>query len=36
MMRFDFIFDEKPPNFVYNEIYKEKIDFTLRVWMKFA
>jgi small conductance mechanosensitive channel len=36
MMRFDFIFDEKPPNFVYNEIYKEKIDFTLRVWMKFT
>lgn len=36
MMNFDFIYEEKPPNFVYNEIDKEKVDFTLRVWMKFT
>lgn len=36
MGAFDFIYEQKPPNFVYNEIKKEKIDFTLRVWMKFT
>ena len=35
-MNFDFLYEAKPPNFVYNEIHKEKIDFTLRVWMKFT
>ncbi len=36
MMKFDFIYEDKPPNLVYNEIHKEKIDFNLRVWMKFT
>lgn len=36
MMKFDFIYEEKPPNFVYMEIHKEKIDFNLRIWMKFT
>ena len=36
MMEFDFIEESKMPNFVYNELHKEKIDFTLRVWMKFT
>lgn len=36
MMNFDFLYEEKAPNFVYNEIHKEKVDFTLRVWMKFT
>ena len=36
MMKFDFIYEKKPPNFVYNEIHKEKIDFNLRIWMKFT
>lgn len=36
MMNFDFLYQEKAPNFVYNEIHKEKVDFTLRVWMKFT
>jgi small conductance mechanosensitive channel len=36
MMNFDFLYEEKPPNFVYNQIDKEKVDFTLRVWMKFT
>ena len=36
MLNFDFIYDEKLPNFVYNEIQKEKVSFTLRVWMKFT
>ncbi|WP_033958907.1 mechanosensitive ion channel family protein [Psychroserpens jangbogonensis] len=36
MMNFDFLYKEKTPNFVYNEIHKEKVDFTLRVWMKFT
>ncbi len=36
MMNFDFLYEEKPPNFVYNQIHKEKVDFTLRVWMKFT
>jgi len=36
MMNFEFIYEEKSPNFVYNEIHKEKIDFSLRVWMKFT
>lgn len=36
MMNFDFLYEEKPPNFVYNAIHKEKVDFTLRVWMKFT
>ncbi len=36
MKKFDFLYEEKRPNFVYNEIHKEKVDFTLRVWMKFS
>jgi small conductance mechanosensitive channel len=36
MMKFGFIYEQKPPKFVYNEIHKEKIDFNLRVWMKFT
>lgn len=36
MMKFDFLYEEKSPNMVYNEIHKEKVDFTLRVWMKFT
>ena len=36
MMEFDFIEESKMPNFVSNELHKEKIDFTLRVWMKFT
>ena len=36
MVEFDFIEETKMPNFVYNELHKEKIDFTLRVWMKFT
>ena len=36
MMKFDFLYEEKPPNFVYNSLHKEKVDFTLRVWMKFT
>jgi phage terminase large subunit-like protein len=34
MMKFDFIYDAKLPNFVYMSIEKEKIN--LRVWMKFT
>lgn len=36
MAEFDFIYEEKPPNLVYNKLVKEKVDFTLRVWMKFT
>lgn len=36
MMKFDFLYEEKPPNFIYNKIDKEKVDFTLRIWMKFS
>lgn len=36
MTKFDFLYEEKAPNFVYNEIHKEKVDFTLRIWMKFT
>lgn len=36
MMNFDFLYEAKSPNFVYKEIHKEKVEFTLRVWMKFT
>ena len=36
IMKFEFIYEEKPPNFVYTEIDKEKVHFILRVWMKFS
>jgi len=36
IMNFEFIYAEKPPNFVYTEIDKEKVHFILRVWMKFS
>ncbi|MFK8036722.1 MAG: mechanosensitive ion channel family protein [Crocinitomicaceae bacterium] len=36
MMKFDFLYEEKQPNFVYNEIDKEKVNFNLRIWMKFT
>jgi small conductance mechanosensitive channel len=36
ILNFEFIYEEKPPNFVYTEIDKEKVHFILRVWMKFS
>ena len=36
MSEFDFIYEPKKPNFVYNELIKEKVDFNLRVWMNFT
>ncbi len=36
MASFDFIYEAKQPNLVYNELSKEKVDFTLRVWMNFT
>ena len=36
MSKFDFVYSEKKPNMVYNEIKKEKVDYTLRVWMNFT
>jgi len=36
MAEFDFIYEPKKPNFVYNVLNKEKVDFTLRVWMNFT
>ena len=32
----DFIYPEKTPNMVYNELDFEKVNFTLRVWMNFT
>lgn len=36
MSEFDFIYSEKSPNMVYNELDFEKVNFTLRVWMNFT
>jgi len=36
MAEFDFIYQEKPPNWVYNKLVKEKIDFNLRIWINFT
>ena len=36
MSKFDFVYSEKKPNMVYNEIHKEKADYTLRIWMNFT
>ena len=36
MSTFDFIYAEKAPNMVFNELDFEKVNFTLRVWMNFT
>jgi len=36
MGSFDFIYETKPPNMVFNELDFEKVNFTLRVWMNFS
>lgn len=36
MLEFDFLEPTKSPNFVYTSLEKEKVEFTLRVWMKFT
>ena len=36
MLMFDFLYEEKSPNFIFTEIQKEKVNFTLRVWMNFT
>lgn len=35
MSSFDFIYPEKAPNMVFNELDFEKVDFSVRVWMNF-
>lgn len=36
MATFDFIYSEKSPNMVYNDIEFEKVNFNIRVWMNFV
>ena len=36
MSNFDFIYPEKQPNLVYNELDFEKVSFTLRIWVNFT
>lgn len=35
MAKFDFVYQEKYPNMVYNKLVNEKVEYTLRVWMNF-
>jgi len=36
MASFDFIYEAKPPNMVFNELDYEKVNFNVRVWMNFT